>query len=264
MKKTTRLFIVFSLVVVFSLAFSGSVLAGKGGNPKGTVTAIDEAAQTMTLETDSGTVTVYLPDGFDYSSIAVDMYVVVRGDWDGEDAIFAVTVRETTPEDETEEPDEGDVEEPEEGDDDDAGDDSDDDAASDNGNHQNVYCTGNKDKVHPMATGIAEKYGADEGEIMNMICEGYSVGEIMLALQTQEMNGSPAADSLAARAGGKGWGQIWKDAGLIGNADAGTPPGQADKPLNPGHGGTPPGQDKDKKTPPGQDKKNDPGGDDDV
>jgi hypothetical protein len=259
MKRTTRLIIVFSLVVVFSLAFSGSVLAGKGGNPKGTVTAIDEGNQSLTLETDSGPVTVYLPEDFDYTSIAVDMYVVVRGDWDGEEAIYAATVRETTVEDEAEEPDDGDVEEPEEGDDDDA----DDDAANDNGNHQNVYCTGRKENAHPMAAGIAESYGADEGEIMNMFCEGYSVGEIMLALQTQQMNGTSAADSLAARSGGKGWGQIWKDAGLIGNAEAGTPPGQADKPVNPGHGGTPPGQDKDKKTPPGQDKKNDPAGDDD-
>jgi hypothetical protein len=261
MKKTTRLLLIFSFVLILSLAVSGTAYAGKGGNPKGTITAVDEGSGSFTLETDSGAVTVYVPDGFDFSTIAVDMYVVVRGDWDGEEAIYAATVRETTPEDEAEDGDD-DVEEPE-GDDDDAGDDAGDDDTADNGNHQNVYCTGRKETAHPMATGLAETYGVGEGEVMNMFCEGYSIGEIMLALQTQQMNGSPAAESLAARAGGKGWGQIWKDAGLIGNADAGTPPGQADKPVNPGHGGTPPGQDKDKKIPPGQEKKDNPGGDND-
>ena len=119
---------------------------------------------------------------------------------------------------------------------------------------QNVYCTGRKDRAHPMATGIAETYGADEGEVMNMFCNGFSIGEIMLALQTQQMNGTPAEDSLAQRQNGQGWGQIWREAGLIGNAEHGTPPGQADKPVNPGHGGTPPGQDK---------RNNPQGGDDD-
>lgn len=246
MKKTTRILLIFSLVVVLSLTAAGAVSANRGGNPKGTITAIDEAAQSFTLETDDGPITVYLPEGFDLDSIAVDMYVVVRGDWDGETAIYAITVRETTPEDETED-DDDDVEEPEDGDDDD-------DDGEDNGNHQNVYCTGRKDHAHPMATGLANTYGMSEGEVMNMFCNGFSIGEIMLALQTRQMNGTPVEDSLAQRQNGQGWGQIWREAGLIGNAEHGTPPGQADKPVNPGHGGTPPGQEK---------KNNPPGGDDD-
>jgi hypothetical protein len=245
MKKITRILLVFSLVVVLSLAASGAAFAGKGGNPKGTITAIAGDGTSFTLETDDGPITVVLPEGFDLNTIEVGMYVVVRGDWDGEDLIYAITVRETTPEDEAE------------GDDNDDGDDD----GEDNGNHQNVYCTGRKDRAHPMATGIAERYGMAEGEVMAMFCNGFSIGEIMLALQTQMMNGTPAADSLAQRQNGQGWGQIWRDAGLIGNADHGTPPGQADKPVNPGHGGTPPGQGG---TPPGQDKRTDQGsGDDD-
>lgn len=239
MKKTNRLMLSFVLVIVLSLAITGAVSADRGGNPKGTITAIDEATQSLTLETDDGPITVYLPDNFDYSTIAVDMYVVVRGDWDGEDVIYATTVRETTPEDEAEDDDDAD--------DDDA---DDDDDSESNGEPQNVYCSGRKDNAHPLATALAETYDLSESEVMNMFCNGFSFGEIMLALQTQQMNGTPAADSLAQRQNGQGWGQIWQEAGLIGNAEQGTPPGQVDKPVNPGHGGTPPGQDKDKRNNP--------------
>jgi hypothetical protein len=331
MKKNIRILLTLSLVLILSLAVAGTAFAGKG-NPKGTITAIDETTQTMTLETADGSITVTLPDGFDYGSIAVEMYVVVRGEWTGEDTITAATVKETTPEDEaeseepegttpgdsvegtiafmdTEDPpymvlttvdgqvlvnfsgefdftpysigDEivlygewtGDlsftatgVEPPTGGDDDD---DDDDDDGNGKGNHQNVFCTDKKDTVHPMAAGIGETYGMDEGQIQAMFCEGYSVGEVMLALQTQAMNGGDMADTLAQRKGGKGWGQIWKDAGLIGNQDEALPPGQAKKLENAGEGqGQGQGQDKDKKdnpghggTPPGQEGKD--GGDDD-
>lgn len=233
MKKISRFLFIFSLVLLISLAASGTVFAGKGGNPKGTITGIDETAQTLTLETETGTLTVHLPEGFDYTSIAVDMFVVVRGDWDGDTEFYAQTVKETTPEAEAE-----------------GGDDDDDDGGpsngEDKGNHQNVYCTGRKDHAHPMATGIAETYGVSEGEVMNMFCNNFSIGEIMLALQTQQMNGTPPEDSLAQRQNGMGWGQIWKEAGLIGNPDHGTPPGHGNKPDNPGHGGSPPGQGKGK------------------
>lgn len=254
MKRFAKILLIFSLVAMLSMSTAGPAFAGKGGNPKGTIESIDDSGEFFTLETEDGMVTVYLPEGFDIESIAVDMYVVVRGEWDGEDTFYAITVRESTPEDEAEGDDDDDVDDP--GDDDD----DDDDDGENNGNHQNVYCTGRKDYAHPMATGIADTYGADAGEIMNMFCNGFSIGEIMLALQTQLMNGTPPEETLAQRQNGQGWGQIWKDAGLIGNQDIGTPPGQVDKPVNPGHGGTPPGQGG---TPPGQAKKNSSPSDDD-
>lgn len=237
MKKTARILFVFSLVLILSLASTGTAFAGKGGNPKGTVTSIDEGTQTMVLETADGPVTVTLPDGFDYGSVTPEMYVVVRGEWTGDDTITATTVKETTSEDEKEDAE-----------------DSKGDDGEGNGNKQNVYCAGRKEKAHPMATGIAETYGVDEEQVMAMFCEGNSIGAIMLALQTQQMNGADPAETLAQRKGGKGWGEIWKDAGLIGNAEEGLPPGQAkklnnpgqgndqDKKDNPGNGGTPPGQ----------------------
>lgn len=244
MKKMTRMILIFSLVIVLGAATSSAAFAGKGGNPKGTITEIAEDDTWFTLATEDGPVTVFLPEGFVIESIAVDMYVVVRGDWDGEDVIYAITVRATTPEAEAEEAD-----------------DDDDDDGEGRGTFQNAFCTGQKDRAHPMAVGLGETYGADVGMVMTMFCNGFSIGEIMLALQTQQMTGTPPEQSLGLRQNGQGWGQIWQDAGLIGSAKHGTPPGQVDKPLNPGHGGTPPGQGED---PPGNSNRNEPDtGDDD-
>ena len=62
---------------------------------------------------------------------------------------------------------------------------------------------------------------------MSYICEGQGFGGVMLALQTQQAGseGSESAgDFLNKRKEGKGWGQIWKDSGLVGNDKADTPP----------------------------------------
>jgi hypothetical protein len=103
----------------------------------------------------------------------------------------------------------------------------------DGGKAASAYCSGEKDKEHPFAAGIAETYDADLEEVMGYFCQGFGFGQIMLALQTGKMENVDAsvADMLAARESGQGWGQIWKDMDLIGNKDHGkSPPGQLKKP----------------------------------
>ena len=54
----------------------------------------------------------------------------------------------------------------------------------------NAYCVdGKKETNHPLAAKIAERYGIDEETMMTYYCQGYSIGEIMLALKTSQMEG---------------------------------------------------------------------------
>ena len=101
-------------------------------------------------------------------------------------------------------------------DDDDCGDDDDDDTEPVGKKHlKAAMCTGKME--HPMVARLAERYDADPDEILAMFCEGhFGFGQIALALQTEKLTGKPAADVLAARKGGQGWGKIWKEAGLKG------------------------------------------------
>ena len=103
----------------------------------------------------------------------------------------------------------------------------------DGGKVTSAYCGGDKDKAHPFAAGVAETYGVSEDDVMGYFCQGYGFGQIMLAIQTQKMEGvsSSVAAMLAARESGLGWGQIWKDIGIVGNKDHGkSPPGLLKKP----------------------------------
>ncbi len=91
----------------------------------------------------------------------------------------------------------------------------------------NAYCVdGKKETNHPLAAKIAERYGIDEETMMTYYCQGYSIGEIMLALKTSQMEGVEVSfeDILAGLDGPDAWGQIWQDMGLIGWEKNGTPP----------------------------------------
>jgi hypothetical protein len=152
--------------------------------------------------------------------------VVVKGTVQEDGSILADWVKVGDPDDEVdeEEPEDDDAEEtkePKEPKEDGAG-----------SKETSAYCSGEKDKVHPMAVAIAETYGISEEEVMDYFCAGHSFGAIMLALQTVELDPSADVGSLLeARKGGKGWGQIWKEAGLIGSEKEGnSPPGLLKKP----------------------------------
>ena len=90
-----------------------------------------------------------------------------------------------------------------------------------------AYCVdGKKETNHPLAAKIAERYGIDEETVMTYYCQGYSIGEIMLALKTSQMEGVEATleDILGSLDGPDAWGHIWQDMGLIGWEKNGTPP----------------------------------------
>ncbi len=101
-----------------------------------------------------------------------------------------------------------------------------------------AFCAeGKQEKPHPLAPKIAARYGVPEGWVMEKFCLGYSIGAIMLAVKTSQMEGMTTTpdDLLDSRASGTGWGLIWKDLGLIGSEKNGhSPPGQLKKPDHAG------------------------------
>ncbi len=88
----------------------------------------------------------------------------------------------------------------------------------------NPHCTSGGAQ-HPMAVRLAETYGTSYEQVMQWFCEGqYGLGQIAMALQTSQLTGQPPESLLAARGEGRGWGQIWKEQGLIGRSEDGGPP----------------------------------------
>ena len=97
-----------------------------------------------------------------------------------------------------------------------------------------AYCAEDKkDSPHPLAVKIAERYGVSEEMVMTYYCQGYSIGQIMLAIKTSQMEGVDASpeEILGSLESGVAWGQIWKEMGLIGwEKNGNSPPGQLKKP----------------------------------
>lgn len=210
---TTKFALVLVLVALMVLLSTGMVFAKAKGTVKGTVTAM--VSGTFTVETKAGEVVVSASDEM-MSSLEIGMTVLVKGQWN-EGTFEAEWVKQVGPKDKDTETEEGE-------------------------GGQNAFCTGEKDTNHPLAEKIVAKYGeatgVDEDMVMGWFCEGHSFGQIMLALTTQSLDGSNPGDLLNERKGGKGWGEIWRDKGLIGDEREGDPPGWIKKPGK----GIPPGQ----------------------
>jgi len=175
----------------------------------GEVVAID--GETLTVHTTEGeTFLVIVPDDFDISTLQVGDLVLVKGIVVEEGVIEAYSITLLGEDDE-----------------------------DDGGKAGNsAYCAeGKKDNPHPMALKLSERYGVTVEWVMGYFCDGYGMGAIMLALKTGEIEGfdiDPDA-LLAARAEGQGWGQIWKELGLIGNQkDGESPSGHLKKPDHAG------------------------------
>ena len=203
------------LVALAALLFALPVAAMGNGNVKGEVTAIDEAGGTFTILSNKGeSILVNAPAGYDFSTIEVGDSVLVRGE------LVVATITATTIK-VIGGGNGGEVESEGEG------------SLADN----SAFCATDKQtKPHPMAVAIAATYGVSEADIIGYFCEGHSFGAVMLAFQTREAGFGDVSSNLAARAAGMGWGQIWKDAGLIGNGNAGaSPPGLFHRPENPGN-----------------------------
>ncbi len=226
MKTSTRLIILITLVILLALTTAGA--ASAKGNPKGEVTAVDQTAGTVTIQTEDGQVNITLPSDIDYSSVAVGDTLMAKGTWQSDTELIADWVKVFPPKPE----DDDKPDTPEKPDKEDKP-------------FNSAFCDGTKETFHPLAEKLAAKYGESTGvtaeQIQAWYCEGNSIGQIMLALMTQKMVGTDAAQILAERKYGEPWGKIWKDKGLIGSEKDAVPPGQLKKPDN--------------KIPPGQQKK---------
>jgi hypothetical protein len=231
------------LVSIFLLMSLVAPVAAKTTVIKGTVTALNGGM--ITLYSNKGeTLVISLPADFDASALALGDTVLIKGTTLADGSFRAESVKVVTDvEVEDEDTDAADDQEDDQdtgsgkgnekdnaknnnkgGDDDAAG--SNDDAASDEEGSKmdNAYCSGKKEKEHPMAVKIAAKYGVSAAWVMDKFCSGYGMGAIMLSLKTQQINGASPDSLLAQRAEGKGWGKIWHEQGLIGKEKSVEPP----------------------------------------
>ena len=204
------------LVLMVVSLLTESTFAQRGKlNIKGEVKAIDGGA--LTIESNKGeTFVIVIPEELDLSDIQAGDSVLVKATAAEDGSWVAVSIKKVGPGSE----DDDEVEKPE-------------------GFRVNsAFCAeGKQDKPHPLAPKIAQRYGVSEEWVMEKFCEGYSIGAIMLAIKTSQIEGMIATpdELLANRAAGTGWGLIWKELGLIGSEKNGhSPPGLLKKPDHAG------------------------------
>ena len=208
MKKTILLTIITIMTVMMA---AGPVSAQNNKiNINGKLTAFD--AGSLTVETKKGDVYVIdIPAEFDLPTLEIGDSVLVKAVAGEEDNWVATVVKQLGAG----------------GEDDELGD-------GDEGfQEHSAFCAdGKQDKPHPLAPKIAERFGVSEEFVMEYYCDGYSIGAIMLAIKTSQLEGIGLTpeEILADRASGNAWGLIWKDLGLIGSEKNGnSPPGQLKK-----------------------------------
>ena len=211
MKKFSLIFTLAILLAVFATSLASA--QSKMGNVKGAVSSYDELEGTIEILTNNGdTYVVLVPEGFDFESLKEGTLLHIKGWFNDEGQILADWIKESK-------------------------------GGGDKGEGNkadSAYCSGGKDKSHPLAVGIEEIYGMSVEDTMLYFCNGYGFGQIMLALQTKELKGVDVSETLEARKDGKGWGQIWKELKLIGQpGEASSPPGHLKRPA---HAGPPEGK----------------------
>lgn len=203
MKKTL---VLLSLVILLTLFGVTSALAkGRVANLKGEVTSINANGTITILSTKGYKVDVKLPAN---SVVQVGDFIHVKG-WVHEDGyVVADWVK------------------PGEGDDKLEG-----EEIVEGSKYNSAFCSGRKDKPHPVAAGISQTYHMPIDDVMNYFCDGHGFGQIMLALQTKAITGIDVSETLGNRDAGMGWGEIWKNMGLIGKPNqASSPPGHLKRP----------------------------------
>ncbi len=209
--------IIFSIfIILVTLLVASPVLATPGkGAVKGEVTAVDPGAGTLTIETKrSESVTVFVPQDFDFTVIEDGDWVLVKGAAGPGDSIQAEWIKQVG-----------------------KGRGKNDDQGKPEGSKENsAFCDeGKQEKPHPLAAKVGERFGVTEDWVMGYFCDGYGMGAIMLALKTSEIDGADPEELLEGRAQGKGWGRIWKDLDLIGSEKEGhSPPGLLNRPDHAG------------------------------
>jgi hypothetical protein len=71
------------------------------------------------------------------------------------------------------------------------------------------------EEVNQLGASIAQSYDfTTSREVMAWYCSGAEFEDILVALQTEEITGTPAEDMLAMRADGLSWEEIWLMVGL--------------------------------------------------
>ena len=216
MKKIT---LAVTLMLLLALLVPGPAFSKNDKiNINGEVT--DIGAGTITVLSNKGEIfVVTLPTGFDLDSIQVGDSVLVKGYTAEDGSAIAESIKLLGNGKDTDDSDE-------------------DEDQAEGGKENSAYCTdGKQEKPHPLAARLAERYGVTVEWVMGYFCDGYGMGQIMLALKTSELKGIEADPDtlLAERANGVGWGNIWKDLGLIGSErEAHSPPGLLKKPDHAG------------------------------
>jgi len=203
-------------------------------NIKGEVLSVEDG--TITVETTKGeTLTIILPEGFDID-LQVGAIVLVKGTVNDDGSIQANFVKEVGAEDDDDDDDNG--KKPDKDDKTNNGKKPDNENKPEGSKDNSAFCAeGKQDSPHPFSPIMAERYGVTEEWVTEYFCQGYSIGAIMLALKTSQMDGMNVdpATLLAGRAEGNGWGQIWQSLGLIGSEkDGKSPPGLLKRPAHAG------------------------------
>ena len=212
-----RILLTAILILMLSLLIAGPAFAKNDKiNIKGEVTEV--GAGTITVLSNKGiSYEIAVPEGFDLTAIQVGDFVLIKGRLNEDSSVTAESIKLLG---------NGNVKS-----------DSDEDQA-DGGKSNSAYCAdGKQEKPHPFAAKMAERYGVTEEWVMEYFCDGYGMGQIMLALKTGEIEGIEADPEslLAERTNGVGWGNIWKGLGLIGSEREGhSPPGLLKKPDHTG------------------------------
>jgi len=193
---------------------------------KGEVIAIE--GESLTVATHQGTSYVFTPpDGFDLSSIQVGDSVLVKAHTEEDGAWLVESIKQ--------------VGKGSNGGKDDAEEDEVDGGKPEGIRDNSAFCTeGKQEEPHPLAPKIAERFSVTEDLIMGYYCDGFSLGAIMLAIKTSQLEDiSVDVDTiLTDRASGKSWGQIWLELGLIGSEKNGhSPPGHYKRPAHAGSKG---------------------------
>jgi hypothetical protein len=209
MKKKLSISILIILVALLA-TMPALAIPGKGA-VKGEVIAVDPDAGTVTIETKKGEIVmVAVPQDIDMDSIEIGDWVLVKGTTEQENSFEADWFKQVG-----------------------KGRGKNDDQDKPEGSKENsAFCDdGKQEKPHPLADKVGERFEVTEEWVMDYFCAGYGMGAIMLALKTSKLDGSDAEELLEDRAQGQGWGQIWKDKGLIGSEKEGhSPPGLLKRP----------------------------------
>src|SRR5512137_1816828 len=167
MKKT----LLISILVILVAGLAVTPAFAKTSVIKGEITAIDSGAHTITVLTNRNqTIPVTAPDGLDLSKFVVGDEVIVKGQMQDDGSIAADWVKKVNPDEVDEE-----------------------DAPEGSKAENSAYCDpSKKQQPHPMAAALAEKYDVTTEWVMGYFCDGFGMGQIMLALKTHQINGADA------------------------------------------------------------------------